>query len=163
MGLVMNFDQAFTRLLGNEGGYSNNEADPGGATNWGVTQAVARANGYQGDMKNFTQDQAKAIYRKLYWDSIGIVNLPTEVQFDVFDGAVNSGPTQSAKWLQRAVNVDDDGVIGHLTIHACELLPPAVIVARYNGFRLDFFTRLKTWPVFGTGWARRIASNLMGA
>lgn len=159
----MNFDTCFTRLLGNEGGYSNNPNDNGGATNWGVTQAVARTNGYQGDMRDFTQEQAKQIYKKLYWDAIGIVNLPPEIQFDVFDGAVNSGPAQSAKWLQRAVNVDADGVIGHLTIHACELLPPAVVVARYNGFRLNFMTSLKTWPVFGLGWCRRIANNLIGA
>lgn len=159
----MTFDACFTRLLGNEGGFSDNPADPGGATNWGVTQAVARASGYQGDMRDFTQEQAKAIYKKLYWDAIGIVNLPPDVQFTVFDGAVNSGPAQSAKWLQRSVNVIDDGVIGHITIHACNMLPAAVIVARYNGHRLDFFTRLKTWPVFGAGWSRRIATNLMEA
>ena len=157
----MSFDDAFTRLLGHEGDYSNNPSDPGGATRYGVTQAVARFNGYQGDMKDFPIEQAKAIYKKQYWDSIGIVNLPPEVQFTVFDGAVNSGPVQSAKWLQRAVGTDPDGVIGHATIAACKLLPPSVVVARYNGHRLQFMTGLKTWTVFGNGWARRIASNLI--
>ena len=63
----MNFDESFTRLLGHEGGYSNHSADPGGATNWGVTQDVARANGYPGDMRDFPQAHAKAIYRTSYW------------------------------------------------------------------------------------------------
>ena len=159
----MNFDDAFTRLLGHEGTYSNNRADPGGETMWGVTEAVARANGYTGDMRSLPQDFAKKGYRKAYWDAPGIVNLPPGVQFDVFDGAVNSGPAQSIKWLQRAVGVDDDGIIGHITIKACAMLPAGVIVARFNGERLIFMTRLKTWPVFGAGWSRRIANNLMEA
>lgn len=159
----MNFDQAFTRLLGSEGGYANNPADKGGPTNWGITEAVARANGYAGDMRDLPQDTAKAIYRRLYWDAPGIVNLPPGVQYDVFDGAVNSGPTQSVKWLQRAVGVADDGVIGHITIRAAGLMPAGVVVARYNGQRLRFMADLKAWSAFGGGWARRIASNLMGA
>src|SRR5665648_1301181 len=65
----MNFDESFLRLLASEGGYSNHASDPGGATNHGVTQAVARANGYSGDMRDFTLAQAKAIYRRQYWDA----------------------------------------------------------------------------------------------
>lgn len=159
----MNFDQAFTRLLGHEGQFSNNRNDPGKATMWGVTEAVARANGYMGDMRDLPKDVAKQIYRKLYWDAPGIVNLPPDVQFDVFDGAVNSGPAQSIKWLQRAIGVVDDGIIGHITIKACGMLPAGIVAARYNGQRLKFMTSLKTWPVFGGGWARRIAANLMEA
>ena len=159
----MNFDKAFARLLDNEGGYSNNASDPGGRTNWGITEAVARANGYTGDMRDMTQDFAKHIYRSVYWDSVGIVNLPDAVQFDVFDGAVNSGPSQSVKWLQRAAGVPDDGVIGHMTITACSLIPGYVLAARYNGQRLMFMTNLKptVWDAFGKGWTRRIAKNLM--
>ena len=57
-----NFNRAFTELLGNEGGYSNNPNDPGGETNWGITLAVARANGYVGAMKDMDQSFAKRIY-----------------------------------------------------------------------------------------------------
>lgn len=159
----MNFEDAFTRLLGHEGRYSNNPADPGGETCWGITKAVARANGYQGDMRTMPQDVAKQIYRKLYWDAPGIVNLPPGVQYDVFDGAVNSGPAQSVKWLQRALGVADDGIIGHITIRAAAMLPAGIVVARYNGYRLQFMADLKTWPDFGRGWARRIAANLLEA
>lgn len=159
----MNFDDAFTRLLSSEGGYSNNPADPGGATNWGVTQAVARANGYAGDMRDFTQDAAKVIYRRLYWGAVQADALPEAVRFDAFDGAVNSGVGQSVRWLQRAVGVDADGVMGPKTLAAAATLAGGVVSARYNGQRLLFMTGLKGWPVFSGGWARRIANNLLGA
>ena len=81
----------------------------------------------------------------------------------MFDGVVNSGAQQAIKWLQRAVNVKDDGVLGHITFLAVSMLPPAVVLARYNGHRLKFMTELKTWPDFGKGWARRIANNLIGS
>ena len=157
----MNFDQSFDKLLGNEGGYSNNLADPGGATNFGVTQLVARANGYTGDMRDFTQPQAKSIYKKLYWDSVHADDLPDEVRFDVFDGAVNSGVGQSVRWLQRALNVEADGVIGPATLAAAAAANGAIIAKKYNGYRLNFMTGLHTWAVFGAGWARRIANNLI--
>jgi lysozyme family protein len=154
------FDEAFTRLLGHEGSYSNHASDPGGATMWGVTQAVARANGYTGDMRNFPVFEAKLIYRASYWDACRCDELPDAVRFDVFDGAVNSGVGQSIKWLQRSVGTADDGVIGMKTLLAATGLAGSVIAARYNGHRLEFMTDLKTWSAFGGGWARRIASNL---
>jgi lysozyme family protein len=127
---------------------------------WGVTQAVARANGYTGDMRNFPVFEAKLIYRASYWDACRCDELPDAVRFDVFDGAVNSGVGQSIKWLQRSVGTADDGVIGMKTLLAATGLAGSVIAARYNGHRLEFMTDLKTWSAFGGGWARRIASNL---
>lgn len=156
------FDQAFTKLLGNEGGYSNNEKDPGGETNWGVTKNVAVANGYSGDMRDFTQEQAKVIYKKSYWDSFQADKLHPDIRFDVFDGAVNSGVSQSIKWLQMSVGSFPDGVMGPSTMACIETLPASVITSHYNGFRLEFMTNLKTWVVFGGGWAKRIANNLKG-
>lgn len=157
----MDFDTAFDRLIGHEGGYSNHPDDPGGETMWGVTARVARANGYTGPMRDMPRSTAKAIYRKLYWDAVKADQLPEAVRFDVFDGAVNSGVSQSAKWLQRAAGVVDDGVIGPKTIAAASAVGP-IIAARYNGHRLEFMANLPTWGSFGKGWARRIASNLKG-
>lgn len=159
----MNFDAAFTRLLGHEGAYSNNPADPGKETMWGVTASVARASGYTGPMRELPQDTAKAIYRAQYWDAARCDTLPEAVRFDVFDGCVNSGIAQSIKWLQRAAGVADDGAFGKVTLAACNALPGAVLSARYNGHRLEFMAGLKTWSVFGGGWARRIAGNLRAA
>lgn len=156
----MNFDEAFDRLIGHEGGYANHPSDPGGETMWGVTARVARANGYQGDMRALPRDLAKAIYRKVYWLAVKADQLPERVRFDVFDAAVNSGTTQAAKWLQRAVGVTDDGSIGPATLTAANATD-AMLAARFNGQRLQFMTDLPTWGSFGKGWARRIASNLM--
>lgn len=156
----MNFDQAFDRLLGHEGGYSNNSADPGGETMWGVTARVARADGYLGEMRDLPRDRAKSIYRRLYWDAVKADQLPDVVRFDVFDGAVNSGPVQSIKWLQRAAGAADDGILGPKTMAAAVAAGPA-LAARYSGHRLRFMTDQPTWGSFGKGWARRIAANLL--
>jgi len=158
----MDFDTAFERLIGHEGGYSFHPSDPGGETMWGVTARVARANGYTGDMRSLPVEAAKAIYRRLYWDAVKADQLPSSVRFDVFDAAVNSGVGQAAKWLQRAAGVADDGVIGPATLAAAAGAGPT-LAPRFNGYRLQFMADLPTWPSFGRGWARRIASNLTGA
>lgn len=156
----MTFDEAFHRLLGHEGGYSNHPSDPGGETMWGCTKNVARAHGYMGEMRELPCDTAKAIYRRSYWDSVQADALPAAIRFDVFDGAINSGPGQAAKWVQRAAGVADDGKIGPRTLAALQQLSSAQLVARFNGHRLEFMTDLKNWPTFSRGWARRIAANL---
>jgi lysozyme family protein len=153
------FDQAFEALIGNEGGYSNRQDDPGGETNWGITEKVARKQGYAGPMHELSQDTAKEIYRNLYW--LGAFDrLPYSVAFQLFDGAVNSGVTQSVKWLQRALSVKDDGILGPITLKNALEADPWRLILRYNAARLDFLTDMKTWPSFGKGWARRIANNL---
>lgn len=154
-----NFDQAFDDLLGNEGGYTNNPKDPGGETNWGITAAVAHENGYTGEMRCMPKDFAKLVYAKHYWRP-AFDNLPYAVAFQLFDGAVNSGPGQSTRWLQRAVGVVDDGVFGPKTAAAVAAMPVPAVVAGYNAERLLTMTSLPTWAVFGKGWARRIAGNL---
>lgn len=155
----MNFDAAFDRLLGHEGGYSSHPDDPGGETMWGVTLKVARANGYTGPMRDLPRDTAKAIYRAQYWTPVRADELPDSVRFDVFDAAVNHGVSQSAKWLQRAVGAQPDGVIGAVTVGAARAAGP-MLAAHFNGQRLQFYTDLATWPTFGKGWARRVAANL---
>lgn len=158
----MDFDTAFVKLLGHEGKYSNHPDDPGGETCWGIIVSEARAWGYTGPMKDLPVEIAKAIYKAKYWDKIRADELPEEIRFDLFDGSVNSGPQQAVKWLQRACDVLDDGVVGIVTIAAAQNADPIRLTKRMNGQRLKFMTDLPTWPVFGRGWARRIAENLMG-
>ena len=155
----MNFDDAFTHLIGNEGGYSNDPADPGGETNWGVTKRVAVANGFTGDMHAMTQDDAKAIYKPLYWDTVHGDDLG-DLAFHIFDAAVNSGVGQAIKWLQQALGVTADGVIGPATLAAVQAADTARLARVFTGNRLDFLTDRITWPSFGLGWAKRIANNL---
>ena len=156
----MNFDTAFDRLIGHEGGYSNHPDDPGGETMWGVTIAVARANGYKGPMRDMPRDTAKAIYRWQYWDKVQADRMPFPLAFQVFDAAVNHGTSQAAKLLQRAAGVADDGIIGPKTLAAVASRNAAVILLLFNAEREQFYTDLKTWPSFGKGWSRRVVANL---
>ena len=159
----MTFDEAFDRLLGHEGDFSDHPDDPGGATRYGITERVARKHGYRGDMRDLPIELAKQIARAEYWDAVRADELSDAVRFDVFDGAYHSSPKQSIKWLQRAAGVKDDGDFGQKTMLALRFADPHLLSRRYNHHRLRFMTDLKGWPVFGKGWARRIADNLLGA
>lgn len=157
----MDFDKAFHQLLGHEGGFVDHPADPGGATMWGVTERVAMANGYTGSMRALPVELAKAIYRREYWDAVRADEMPDAVRYALFDGAVNSGVSQSAKWLQRALGVTADGAIGPKTIAAAKAANGDRLKSAMLGARLQFMTDLATWPAFGKGWARRIASLMV--
>lgn len=157
----MTFDDAFEKLIGHEGGYSNHPDDPGGETMFGVTERVARANGYGGSMRDLPLALAKSIYRASYWDTVRADDLPDAVRFDVFDASVNSGPGQAIRFLQRATGSTDDGRLGPLTMRAVKAMDPQLLDKRLNGYRLRFMSELKTWPTFGRGWAARIATNLI--
>ena len=159
----MNFDEAFTKLLGHEGGYSNHPADKGGETMWGITIAVARADGYKGAMRNMPVDFAKGVYKRSYWDAVHADKLPAKARYAVFDAAVNSGVSRAKKWLQQALGVAQDGQIGAKTLAAAAAIDGGVLLARYMGIRLEFMASLSTWSSFGKGWARRVASLLQDA
>lgn len=156
----MNFDIAFERLIGHEGGYVNHPEDPGGETNWGVTLRTAREAGYTGSMRDLTRDQAKEIYRTAYWGRAQAEQYDGAIAFQVFDAAVNHGIGQAIRFLQRAVGVADDGVVGPVTLAAVRAMSVTDVLARFNAERLDFYTKLSTWPTFGKGWARRVVGNL---
>jgi lysozyme family protein len=158
----MNFDQAFDILIGHEGHYSRHPDDPGGETCFGITRRVAIKEGYIGEMRLMPRETAKAIYRRRYWGALRIDALPEALRFPLFDAAVNSGPEQAVKWLQRAVDVVDDGILGPMTLQAAQRANPLKVAVHMTGERLDFMTSLPIWAQFGRGWARRIASNLMG-
>jgi lysozyme family protein len=157
----MDFDAAFDRLVSPavEGGYVNDPLDPGGATRYGVTQAVARAHGYTGDMRDYPLEDAKAVYRACYWDPCHCDDLPPEVRYGVFDAAVNSGTHAAVAWLQRAAGVLADGTIGPVTLAAVRA-SPAAVAAALCGVRLAFMTDLADWPHDGRGWAKRVAGIL---
>lgn len=156
----MNFDKAFTMLLGHEGGYSNHPNDPGGETMWGITRVTARENGYTGAMRFMPVEVAKAIYRRKYWDSISAEALPMPIRYAMFDAAVNSGVTRSIMWLQEAVDAAADGKLGPITLGKVGEVDPYELKSRLIGSRLMFMTKLSTWPTFSKGWARRIAGLL---
>ena len=152
------FDQCFEKLIGYEDGYTLDPKDPGGETSWGISKRAYPAV----DIKNLTRDGAKDIYKRDYWDRAQCDKLPPTLAFLLFDAAVNSGIGQAIRFLQRAVGVADDGVLGALTLAAVQRLDTESLCARFLGQRLDFMTRLSTWDYFGKGWARRIADQLKG-
>lgn len=156
----MNFDTAFDLLMTHEGGYSNHASDPGGKTRYGITEAVARENGYTGAMHELPLDVAKKIAKTKYWDACQCDVMPDALRYPLFDGAYNSGVGQSVKWLQGAAGVKADGVIGPMTRQAVALLDPFAIKSAMLGRRLRFLAELKNWSVFGNGWTRRVAAIL---
>ena len=165
---MIGFDEVFVRLVGHEGGYSADPKDPG---NWtggrpgvgkllGTKYGIA-ANTYPDlDIKALTLDQAKAIYRRDWWDKIHADQLPGAVAFQLLDFAVNAGITRAVISLQRAVGVADDGKLGPRTLAAVNAMPVPDVLARFNAERLEFYASLSTWPTYGKGWARRVAGNL---
>lgn len=90
-----------------EGGFVDHPNDPGGATNWGITERVARQNGFTGDMRTLTQSQAKDIYRRQYIERPGflpLVAIDAAVAEEVIDTGVNMGPARPTRFFRRAVN-----------------------------------------------------------
>lgn len=152
----MTFDEIFDRVIGHEGGYINNPHDPGGETQWGISK---RAYPFL-DVKQLTREEAKKLYRRDFWARIDAQNLPSELAYQAFDFAVNSGIDTAIRYLQRALNVADDGHWGPVSTQAASKMSTSDILMRYAAERLDFMTRLSNWPNASRGWARRIAQNL---
>ena len=164
-----NFDTALRGILAHEGGFVNHKDDPGGATNKGVTIGTLRRLGIDVDgdgdsdlvdLKGLRHEHVARVYKLFYWDAVKADELPKVLRYATFDAAVNSGVTQAAKWLQRAVGAVDDGVIGPATIRMANGPNPEAAARRMLGARLRFMTELHTWPAFGRGWSRRIVKSL---
>lgn len=100
----MTLDEIIDSTIKAEGGYVNDPADSGGATNYGITEKTARANGYQGDMRNLPLATARQIYRNEYLVKPGFADFPSEVAAELFDTGVNMGPAKATEFLQRATN-----------------------------------------------------------
>src|SRR5215218_9268695 len=127
-------DQFIDGLIEREGGYVNHPADKGGPTCFGITEAVARAHGYAGPMRQLPRGEAVAIYKRLYWlrpGFDGIASRSVRIAAELFDAGVNMGPAVAATFLQRALtalnrNASDyfdlvpDGRIGNQTLGALD-------------------------------------------
>lgn len=153
----MQFTRALIEVLKHEGGYVDHPDDPGGETNYGITVAAARENGYLGDMRSIPMHVVADIYKRKYWDKVKADEMPESVRYALFDYAVNSGASAAIRALQRVCCVADDGIVGPMTINAANTYS-GHLGAALCGYRLQFMTDLKTWPTFGKGWSRRIAS-----
>lgn len=155
----MNFDQAFDRLMGNEGGLVDNPADPGGLTQWGISQrAYPTLN-----ILALSREDAKAIYLRDFWIRGAMDQYDGAIAFQAFDAAVNHGIETAVRLLQKAAGVADDGHIGPVTIAAVKKKSVTDMLMLFIAFRIQFWTKLSTWPNFGKGWANRAAQDLIYA
>lgn len=162
----MNFDQAFELVVGHEGVYSTDRNDPGNYTPSGEfkgTKYGISARSYPHlDIKNLTLEDAKAIYKKDFWDAIRAEELPESLRFHLFDYAVNSGVSRAIIGLQRVLGVADDGIFGPITMlslqnHKAHI---AWIALMLSLERLEFMTQRVIWDTQGKGWTRRMIKNM---
>ncbi len=162
-----NFAPCLAAVLKHEGGYVNHPADPGGMTNLGVTRRVWQEwvgrEVSEKEMRELTPEKVAPLYKAKYWDRVKADELPTGVDYIVFDAAINSGPGRAAKWLQEVVGATADGAIGPATLRAVAAMKPAAIVDKYQTKRLEFLQALPTWSTFGRGWGRRVLDVQLAA
>ncbi len=156
---MSSFDDAFKALIGSEGGYSFNPADPGGETMWGVTARVARAFGYAGAMKDLPLATAKEIAKMKYWDPLRLDEFDPRVAFQIFDANYNGGLV--VLWMQKASGADEDGKFGQATVDAVKAADPLKFVMRFAAYRVRYLKGLHVWPNFSRGWMDRMANNLL--
>ncbi len=130
--MAVNVLQLIDKVIGVEGGYSNHPNDRGGATRWGVTATVARAYGYTGFMHAFPRPLAQEIYRKRYWEEIGLDRIaavaPT-LAAEMFDIAVNMGTSVPGGWLQRLLNALNRQGIDYADVQADGRFGPMSMLA----------------------------------
>jgi len=145
-----NFDPCHAQTAKWEGGWSDHAADRGGKTNWGITQATLSA--YLGrpatanEIRNLTKEQAKTIYRKLFWNAVGAESMPMGVDLCCYDWGVNSGPARGRSAYAR---------VASLPITAAEKVK-AICASRRSFFR-GIIARNASQRVFEKGWMRRVA------
>lgn len=169
------FDAAIPFVLEHEGGYGDHPADPGGATNWGVSLRLIRDLGYDTnhdgvidakDIAALTKAQAIAIYRAEWWDRYDYGALGSQLVAEkLLDLAVNMGPSQGHRILQRAlraaggVTLIEDGVIGPKTLTAARAADPWALRVALRSEAAGFYRLLTlqkpSLAVFLNGWLRR--------
>ncbi len=150
----------FDRLIAREGGAKvvNDPADPGGLTKFGISQKAFPSL----DIRNLTYDQAKELYKKIYFEAPALYKLPADIQEMVFDFAVHSGPVEAIQRLQKLVGVQQDGRVGPITVSAVGKLHGPDLKFAYQRERIAFLIRqCQANPKklkFLLGWIMRVLS-----
>lgn len=166
----MTLDQIIDATIKAEGGYVNDPADSGGATKYGITERVARANGYTGLMRDLPLQTARDIYRNEYAIKPGFTVFPSEVAAELFDTGVNMGTSTATKFLQRAVNalagsgIAVDGKMGPATRNAVNTYlssrnnASGILVKALNGLQCVRYIEI----VEGNATQRRFINGWIG-
>ena len=145
------FDRCIDLILAEEGGLSAHPDDPGGLTNYGISQCSYP----QLDIAALTLDGAKALYHRDYWQVLHGDQFPSGLDLLLLDCAINQGVTTAIKLLQQALQIRDDGLIGPQTLSAAEAAMPGLLdaFAAERALRYEFN---RNEVVFGRGWYRRL-------
>lgn len=166
------FDIAIPHTLVWEGGYSNHLADPGGQTNFGVTDMLdGKVDGrvdVDGDgigdvnIRNLTEEEAKKIFKRKFWNRmLGDKIESQHIANILFDGYVNCG-SNGIRLIQRILNVKDDGIFGPQTLAVLNLCDELIVYNKYKDARIDYYQdlaqRKPALKVFLKGWMNRIES-----
>jgi lysozyme family protein len=148
---MTDFEKCFENTVMLEGGYSDHPYDSGGKTKYGITESVAKSNGYLGDMKDLTLEFAKKIYKKDYWDANRLDELNNfDIKAEIFDTGVNCGIKTAAKFMQKAYNllstsnfIAVDGIVGKETIKALNnFLKQNRIVTVANAYQIKYYLEI---------------------
>lgn len=164
----MNFNDSFGLVINTEAGLTLDPKDSGnwtsGATGYGELKGskygISAASYPTLDIANITLDDAKVIYKRDFWDKLSLDKLPSDVSFDIFDCAVNSGISRSIKLLQKTIGSTPDGVMGQITIQRANNYGTKLSL-HFNANRLLFYTDLPSFDIYGKGWTIRIANNML--
>ena len=155
-----NFDQSLKLVLKSEGGYVNNPKDPGGETMMGVTKNAwstwLKRPIADGEMAKLTVADITPFYKALYWDKSYCNQLPTGIDYMVFDASVNMGVGQSIRLLQKSLECVPDGVIGANTMKAINDADAKTMIDKFSAQKELFYRSLSTFATFGKGWLARI-------
>ncbi|MGL4467950.1 MAG: glycoside hydrolase family 108 protein [Plesiomonas shigelloides] len=162
------FDTVFERCIGHEGGFQNDQRDRGNWTGGEVGKGELKGTKFglaamtypEIDIRSLTIDQAKVIYKRDWWDKFCMWRYPAAMQYQMFDAAINHGVGRANQMLQRALGVTADGKIGPITLDAANKADLNDLLLRFIAERLQYFTEVKTWKTYCTGWTRRMVQNL---
>lgn len=146
------FDRAHDFVARWEGGWVDDAYDPGGETRYGISQRAYPDL----DLSTLTREQAKAIYERDYWRAAKCDKLPEGLALLHFDCAVNQGVGRAAIFLQQALGVTADGIIGPVTLGAVENADLPAVITEYCAQRGRHYGNLSTFHRFGLGWMRRL-------
>ena len=159
--MFSNWQKSFELMLKSEGGFVNHPSDPGGMTNLGVTKATWESwvvrEVDEAEMRGLTADKVEPLYKERYFDAVRGDELPTGLDYLMFDFAVNAGAGRAIKILQAAVGVTPDGGFGPITMAAVQAVDPNELIERFSQAKEDFYRSLTTFSTFGKGWLNRVA------
>jgi lysozyme family protein len=152
------FRHAVEEVLNAEGGETNDPADPGGHTKFGISQRAYP----DVDIAALTKDAAIDIYHRDYWLAASCDKLPPALAAVVFDAAVNQGVNRTVRMLQASLGVPVDGVLGPVTLRRAALIPKTAVVD-FTAQRILHYLSLPTFGRFGKGWVARAIRSAIGA